>query len=66
MTVFASHAQLSSFYYRFVSPGTEAVDAFSPDCSEDKDSICPPPGIIFKAIRYMKYCYAPGALNVPH
>ena len=68
MTVFASHynAQLCSFNYRFASPGTEAVDTFSPDWTEDNDWICPPPGIILKAIRYMKHCYAPGALIVSH
>ena len=52
---FASHynAQLSRFNSRFASPGKEAVNAFSQDWNEDNDWICPPPGIILKAIRYM-------------
>ena len=65
---FASHynAQLFKFNSTFASPGTEAVDAFYQYQSKDNDWKCPRTGIIVKAVRYIKHCYASGTLIVLH
>ena len=53
-------------YLSLIPSGAEAVEAFLQDWSKDNDWICPPPGIILKAIRYMNHSCASGTLGVHH
>ena len=56
--------QLNRFNTRYVSPGSEAVDALAQDWSHEINWVCPPIYLIPKVIRHMKCCRAKGVLIV--
>ena len=64
---FASYynTKLPRFNSRFWNPGSEAVDAFTCDWSEDNNWLCPPIYLIPRVIQHARNCRARGTLIVP-
>ena len=60
----SANAQLPRFNSRFWSWGTEAVDAFTCDWSNENNWICPPPLMITWILRHMQNCRAVGTMVV--
>ena len=64
---FASHynTQLPRFNSRFWNPGSEAVDAFTTNWSDDNNWLCPPVYLVPRVIQHARKCKARGTLVVP-
>ena len=59
------NTQLLRFNSRFNTPGSEAIDAFTQDWSQDYNWLCPPPKLIPQTINHLVRCHARGVLVVP-
>lgn len=64
---FSSHYnyQVPRFNSKFMSPGCEAVDAFSQDWRSENNWICPPVSLIMDIVRHAQACSAAGTLIIP-
>ena len=64
---FASHynSQLPRFNSRFWNPGSEAVDAFTLDWSDENNWLCPLVYLVPRVIQHARKCKAQGTLVVP-
>ena len=57
--------KLPRFNSRFLQPGTEAVDAFTQDCSSENNWLVPPITLVGRLLSHMRDCKAVGSLIVP-
>ena len=56
----------SRFNSRFFCPGTESVNCFTCDWSNDFNWLCPPISLIGATLKHMRLCRAKGVLLVPN
>jgi len=59
------NTQLPRFNSRYWNPGSEAVDAFTCDWSNECNWLCPPPYLVPRVIRHVTQTGAIGTLIVP-
>ena len=48
-----------------MEPGSEAVDAFTQDWSNDNNWLCPPVALIVRTVKHLQMCKASGTLIIP-
>ena len=53
------------FNTKFICPGSESVNCFTCDWSQDFNWVCPPISMIGDALKHVKLCKAKGVLLVP-
>ena len=58
--------QVPRYCNRFPNPGEESIDAFTTTWSGENNWLFPPPFLVPKVIKHLKFSEADGTLIVPH